>query len=224
MNSNIVTAEETKRTELSAKNRAWLKQAKSFKEFLRHHQQKALPIPAQLKEKQALALNQIVVEEYYKRLRGDHYYSWLQHAESLLCLRPEINPLNSCMMRLMMSLDYKKLYDNLLFEFHYYLSRACFCKLAKYYEINISKTILNDELDFLIDHLKQAFADNRDIEHQEDFKELFKHAYRTALIDLCLYHNIDVNVLAEPLFDLAGLMNKSFSVSKTESTIQEEKS
>lgn len=109
----------------------------------------------------------------------------------------------------MISLDYKKLYDALLFEFHQYLSRACFCRLAMFYQVNLNPVILQFELDSLVEHIKTLLKQNRGLSKQEDFRALYLHAYRSGLMDLCLYHGIEANVLDVPVFSLAELIKNS---------------
>ena len=185
---------------------AWLKRAESFKLFLDSHQQNPLNLPDYAKSYQDL-MGQMIAETGYAKLRSERYYHWLKTAESLMYLEKESKPLNNGVLRLMISLDYKKFYDALLFEFHYYLSRACFCKLALHYKAKINSRTLRLELEYLISHLNTLFQENRDIYKSEEFIDLFVHAYRSAVMDLCLYHDMNLNILSEPIFYLNGLMH-----------------
>jgi hypothetical protein len=199
-----------KKPRLRQHSKIWLQRAESFKLFLEEHLQDPAPL-SQHEQSYQDPMGQMLMEQHYRYLRERRYYLWLQKAEALMYLEPGNNPLKSGMMRLMISLDYKKLYDALLFEFHYYLSRACFCRLAQHYEVKLNPRVLNCELASLINHLKTLLHDNQGSTDQEDFKALYLHAYRSALIDLCLYHNIKTHVFDAPLFSLTALISSRFS-------------
>jgi len=202
---------DSKKPRLRQHSKVWLQRAETFKLFLEQQSHPPLRLPHQ-EQSYRDSMGQMLMEQHDSYLREQHYYLWLQKAEALMYLEPGNNPLKSGMMRLMISLDYKKLYDALLFEFHYYLSRACFCRLAYYYRVNLNPRVLHCELTSLIRHLKSLLQNNRGFAEQEDFKALYVHAYRSALIDLCLYHQVKTNVFEAPLFSLSQLISKKFRV------------
>jgi len=195
-----------KKARLRYNSSAWLKRADSFKLFLEKHQQELAKLPEYARHYQDL-MGQMITEERYANLRAHSYSEWLKTAASLMYLEGDSKALTNVTLRLMVSLDYKKFYEALLFEFHYYLSRSCFCKLALHYKANLNPRTLRFELEYLVNHLHSLFKENRDIYKNKEFIDLFIHAYRSAMMDLCLYHDMNLNIMSNPIFYLNDLMN-----------------
>lgn len=193
-----------KKSGLRRYSRILLKRPKSFKSFLDAHQVPVKDLPDALKhpEDSKLGISRAVMEEHYRTLRAHRYHEWLQSAESLMY--QEV-PSKNGLIRLMMGLDYKKLYDALLFEFHHYMTRACFCKLAQHYKVASNPRALSCELKASIVHLRTLLQENQGLSKSKAFQALFTHAYRSALVDLCLYHKVDADPLDAPLFTLSIL-------------------
>ena len=185
----------------------WLKGPESFQTFLEKNSRK----PAKVKqEKRPLdQIGKLLKQEHCRTMRESHYCRWLKMAESLMYLDFANNPLKNGVIRLMIGLDYKKLYDAMLFEFQHYLTRACFCRLALHYKVDFDQSALNYELDQLIKHIKNLMDQNLGLSEQKDFKSLFAHSYRSALIELCLYHKVKASVSGERLFSVEELLSVS---------------
>ncbi len=165
------------------------------------------PIPTQTK-----GINKMIVQTYLQNLYEHRYYKWLKNAEAVMSLNPHDNPLNNPMVRLSMSVDYKRLYGYMLFEIQHFLARACFCKLAPCVTAHINENILDCELIIARRRLKSIFESNRGLEYEQDIQDLFDNAYKSALLDLHLHHNIDLDVMEKHRFTLTELLNGNHKI------------
>lgn len=159
-------------------------------------------------------INKMIVQTYLQNLYEHRYYKWLKNAEAVMSFSPDENPLNHPMVRLSMSLDYKRLYTYMLFEIQHFLSLACFCKLAPCFTGHINQNILDCELIIARRRLKSIFESNRGLEDEQDIQDLFDKAYKSALLDLHLHHNIDLDVMEGHRFTLAALLNGNHKINK----------
>ncbi len=156
---------------------------------------------------QTKGINKMLVQTYLQNLYERRYYKWLKNAEAVMGFDPSENPLNNPMVRLSMSVDYKRLYDFLLFETQHFLSLACFCKLAPCFTKHINQNVLDCELIIAQRRLRAIFNSNRGFENEQDIIDIFDNAYKSALLDLHLHHNIDLDVMEKHRFTLAELLN-----------------
>ncbi len=202
-----------KKARLRPNSKLWLKRAESFRMFLEEESERAAILPPENKFSQS-NIGQMCGEGYYRNLREKRYYLWLKSAESYFAMQSmgsQSHIFNkSGSVKLMVCLDYKKLYDALLYEFHQYLSRACFCRLALHYKVRLNSRALNVEHQSASQHIKTLLKENHGIAQEEDFKALFVYAYRSALIDLALHHNVKVDIYDAPLFTFKTLLQKKF--------------
>ncbi len=204
---------QSKKARLRPNSKLWLKRAESFRMFLEEESERAAIIPPENKFSQS-NIGQMCGEGYYRNLREKRYYLWLKSAESNFAMQATglSNPLfnKNGSIKLMVCLDYKKLYEALLYEFHQYLSRACFCRLALHSKVKLNPRALKVELQSASQHIKALLKENRGLAEEEDFKALFIYAYRSALIDLALHHNVKVDLYDTPLFTFKVLLQKKF--------------
>ena len=173
----------------------WLKNSKPVDQYNFKGNLRDLAIRKKLK-----GIEKIAIQEYLKNMRNKRYYKWIVQAESLMSLQPDFNPLNHPFMRLIVSGDLQRLSQLLSFEFAHYLQRACFLKLAERFQINLNQDMYNAERQTLSTKLKALLDENRGIEKEEAFYELFCNAYRSALLDIQLYFNVRLNTLEHPTF------------------------
>ena len=170
---------------------------------------------AKLPYRKLNGIEKIAVQEHLKNQRNGKYYKWLKQAARLSTLEAELNPLNHPFMRLMMAMDYNKLYELVFFELHHYLSRACFLKLALRFNTHPNPDFIQNELKCISHKLAEIFADNQGLENEAEFYDIFGYAYRAAMLDLHLYCNADLNLIDEPLFNLKELLKHRFNQSKS---------
>ncbi len=170
---------------------------------------------AKLPYRKLNGIEKIAIQEHLKNQRNGKYYRWLQQAARLTTLEAELNPLNHPFMRLMMAMDYNKLYELVLFELQQYLNRACFLKLALHFDTHRNPVFIKQELQNVSRKLVEIFAENQGLENEADFYDAFSCAYRTAILDINLYCNAGLNLLDKPLFDLKELLKHRFNQSKS---------
>ena len=201
-----------KKVRLRPNSKIWLKRAESFRMFLEEGSERAHIVPPQNQFAQSL-IGQTCAEAYYRNLREKRYYLWLKSADAYFAMQSmgsQTHAFNrSGPIKLMMCLDYKKLYDVLLFEFHQYLTRACFCRLAQHYKVKkLNPRALEVEHQSASQQIRVLLKENRGIAMEDDFKALFVYAYRSALIELALHHKVKVDIYDTPLFTLRALLRK----------------
>ncbi len=169
---------------------------------------------AKLPYRKLTGIENIAIQEHLKNQRNGKYYRWLKQAAHLSSLEAEINPLNHPFMRLMMAMDYNKLYELIFFELHHYLTRACFLKLALRFHIHETPHFIEQELKAVSQKLSVIFADNQGLDNEPEFHSMFCSAYRTALLDIALYRDTNVDLLEDPSFGLKELLKHRFNQSK----------
>ena len=173
----------------------WLKTSKPVDHYNFKGNLRDLAIRKKLK-----GIEKIAIQEYLKNMRNKRYYKWIVQAENLMSLHPDFNPLNHPFMRLIVSGDLQRLSQLLSFEFAHYLQRACFLKLAERFQINLNQDMLSAERQTISTKLRALFDENRGIEKEEAFYDLFCNAYRSALLDIQMYFNVRLNTLEHPTF------------------------
>ncbi len=179
----------------------WLKSIKPVEQYNFKGNLRDLAIRKKLK-----GVEKVAVQEYLKNLRQKRYYKWIPQAESLMNLHPDFNPLNHPFMRLAISNDLTRMKELLNFELAHYLTRACFIKLADRFRLPLNRELLASERQYLTQKLKSLLAENKGIENEEFFYELFCNSYRSALLDIHFYFNIQLNVLEHPSFEPEDLI------------------
>lgn len=147
------------------------------------------------------------IQEYLKNLRNKRYYLWLKKVKRAVALQANNEIFAMPSTKALMALDYRKLYDYVLFEIHTHFTRACFLKLAKRFELSIEVEILDYELKLIQNRLKGVFSCNSGLALGNDVAEIFAHAYRSALIDITLYFNINLDVMEQPQFGVYEILN-----------------
>lgn len=186
---------------LNSRYPLWLKSTKPVNGYNFKGNLRDLAIRKKLK-----GIEKIAIQEYLKNMRNQRYYKWVPQAESLMSLHPDFNPLNHPFMRLIVSNDLQKLSQLLSFEFAHYLHRACFLKLAERFEIPLKQDLLMAERHNLSVQLSTLLAENKGIEKEKGFYELFCSAYRSAILDIQMYFNIRLNTLEQPSFGVEDLI------------------